>query len=293
VVAELSSFQLNFFTPKVSRALITNLTPNHLNWHKDFDEYAEAKLALIRHSDAAVLDCDSPLLRERIKDYSPYFAVSSSLSYRELKSRVRAEGYMTLDSRFILLNGEKYIDISRARRRENYNLKNYMLTAALTYGLCQRDAQEAVINKFGGLPHRSELVSEKDGIRYIDSSIDSTPERTLNTLRALEPDVAVILCGRGKGLSYEELACELPRLTRGACIMGDITDELTSIIRAKHPDYKLLFPTDTEEAVRNAVSLLPRGGTVILSPSATSFDRYKSFEERGDDFKRSVRSIKI
>ena len=110
VVAELSSFQLNFFTPKVSRALITNLSPNHLNWHKDFDEYAEAKLALIRHSDAAVLDCDSPLLRERIKDYGPFFAVSSSLSYRELSSRVRAEGYMTLDSRFILLNGEKYIN---------------------------------------------------------------------------------------------------------------------------------------------------------------------------------------
>ncbi len=292
VISELSSFQLNFFTPHTSRALITNLTPNHLNWHKDFREYAESKLALIEKSDAAVYDFDSPLLRDRMAKKPSFCAVSSALTYEELKECARAENYITFKNGFIIKNGERYIDISRARRCEEYNLKNYMLSTALTYGLCQRDAAATAINKFGGLPHRAELVSECNGIKYIDSSIDSTPERTLYTLGALEKEVAVILCGRGKGLSYDKLISELPRLTCGACIMGDIKEELSYELKERYPDYKIVFPVNMEDAVRKATELLPRGGTVLLSPSATSYDRYKSFEERGDDFKRAVMSFK-
>ena len=292
-VAELSSFQLNFFTPHTKRALITGITPNHLNWHRDFSEYAASKLRLIENSDAAAYDFDCAYTANRLSEKKLFAAVSSLLSYSELSHRCNAENYITLSGSTILRNGEKYIDISRAKRKERYHTKNFMLSSALTLDICTCLAQEEAIASFGGLAHRAELILERGGIRYINSSIDSTPERTLSTLLDMHGKNAVILCGRGKGLSYEGLVKRLSDLTAGVCLMGEITDEVLCELKRQCSSLPVLIAFDMNDALEKARTLLPCGGNIILSPSATSFDMYTSFEERGEDFRRAVKNTKV
>ncbi len=290
-VAELSSFQLSYMKPKSYSAVITNVTPNHLNWHKSLEEYVSAKENIIPNAERLTLDYDSELLVP-IAHKSNLFAVTSlSLSYGELARAVRADNYLTVSGNTVCLNGAPYFSTEGAARRENYNIRNYLLSAAATLGLTAPEAIEKVLRCFGGLAHRAQLIVKRDGISYINSSIDSSPERTLKTLRAISGKIAVIICGKGKGLSYDTLANELPELTVGAVLMGDIGDGIEELIKKKNENYSYKRADSMKDAVKLATSFVEGGGTVILSPAGTSFDKYKNFEERGCDFESAVYAL--
>ncbi len=286
VAAELSSFQLMHLIPKCRRAVITNITPNHLDWHKNINEYISAKLNAAKRCGGLVIDYDSKLLRINSSGYPLFCAVSSSIEYKDLKVHIDAENYVTLCGDTVYLNGNEYFSVKNAKKKESYSIKNYMLSAAAVIGDCDKESIERAVNTFCGLSHRAETVTTKNGITYIDSSIDSTPDRTLSTLSSLRGDVAVIIGGKGKGLSLKALADALPHLTVGACLMGEVGEELSELL-VEEPRYKIRHADNMTDAVKAASSLLTRGGTVILSPAATSFDKYKNFEQRGDDFKEN------
>ncbi len=283
-VAELSSFQLMDILPKSRRAVITNITPNHLDWHKDFEEYISAKLNIARNSDGLIIDYDSKILRKAVSEYKLFAAVSQKYRFHELKNLIHAENYITADNEAVYMNGIKYFSLKNVIRNESYNIKNFMLSSAAVIGEARPSAIEEAIRAFGGLPHRKETVCVRDGITYINSSIDSTPERTLNTLRCLSGRVSVIIGGRGKGLSLKRLAEELPHLTVGACLMGEVGQELSFMLK-DNTSYKTLTANNMKDAVKASASFLHGSGTVILSPAATSFDKYENFEKRGEDFK--------
>ena len=285
VSAELSSFQLMYCLPSSYRAIITNITPNHLNWHKSLDEYIGAKLNVIKHTDGYVADFDSELLSPILHTEMPFALISLAFGYRELKALVRAENYLTFANDTVYLNGEPYFSTDGALRREPYNLRNFMIAAGATLGIATKENIESSIANFSGLPHRAEIVTTHGGVTYINSSIDSSPERTLKTLRALKGRVAVIICGKGKNLSLTALAEELPTLTVGAVLMGDIGEELAALLNS---EYTTIKEKSMERAVAAATELLKGSGTVILSPAATSFDKYENFEERGRDFSAAV-----
>lgn len=291
VVAELSSFQLMYMKPYSSCAVITNLTPNHLNWHKSFTEYAEAKSNIIRNAERVVFDYDSELLRPLLSGVRPFAVTSLDFSYEELSKTVTAENYLTQKCDTVYLNGKPYFSTKLAKRKEPYNIRNYMLSAASTLGESSPEVIEKVICSFGGLPHRAELVLRRGNISYINSSIDSSPERTLKTLSALSGRVAVIICGIGKGLSVSELSHRLPELTVGAVFMGDVGNEVSEYLDKNKILYNYRLASNMINAVKEAEHLLSGCGTVILSPAATSFDNYKNFEERGNDFKRAVAEL--
>ncbi len=283
---ELSSFQLMNIAPNSRRAVITNITPNHLDWHKDMDEYISAKLNIAKNTEGLIIDYDSDILRKSVSDHNIFAAVSQIYSFNELKKLINAENYITTDKISVFLNGSEYFSLKNAIRKEKYNIKNFMLAASATIGDVKKESIENAINSFSGLSHRKEIVAHSNGITYIDSSIDSTPERTLNTLRSLSGNVAVIIGGRGKGISLKELAEELPKITVGACLMGEVGETLSELL-SENKKYKTVHAENMKDAVKLASSLLYGGGTVILSPAATSFDKYKNFEQRGEDFKRN------
>lgn len=290
VVSELSSFQLQYFAPRSFSAVITNVTPNHLNWHTSLSEYIQAKMNITRNARRITVDYDSELLRRALSKKKLFAAVSLELEHSKLRERCEADNYLTLRDDTVYLNGSPYFSISRAVRRESYNVRNYMLASAATLGIAAPSAITQTVESFGGLPHRAECIAKKDGISYINSSIDSTPERTLKTLRALRGDTAVIICGVGKGLSLSTLACELPRLTVGAVLMGEIGRELYELLSANNDGYRFAYTESMREAISSAEAYLTCGGNLVLSPSGTSFDNYKNFEQRGADFKNSVLS---
>lgn len=290
VVAELSSFQLQYLTPRSYSAVITNVTPNHLNWHTSIAEYTNAKLNILKNAERVTVDYDSELLREALPKERLFAAVSSERDYGELKKAVDAENYLTVRESTVYLNGSPYFSTLDAIRRESYNVKNYMLAAAATLGAVAPQAVTAILRDFRGLAHRAEQVASSQGFTYINSSIDSTPERTLKTLRALSGKTAVIICGMSKGLALDRLANELPSLTSGAVLMGDIGRGIYAILTDKARDYSFGYAENMRDAIALAESYLPSGGNVVLSPAGTSFDKYENFEMRGEDFRRSVLS---
>lgn len=291
-VVELSSFQLNFFSPKNSRVLLTNIKPNHLDWHKSLGEYISAKRNLLTGAKKITVDFDSPLAMNACEGLPLFCAVSEKYSFGALRALADAENYVTLKGSTVFLNGYPYFSTERAGRNESYAIKNYMLAAGTLTGICDAEAITEAVEAFRGLPHRAELIREIDGIRYYDSSIDSTPERMLKTLSGIKPPLCVIICGKGKGLSFERAAMELPSLTAGAVLMGEVGDELEKGISALGSSYTYKRAKNMTEAVNMASKLVTGGGAVVLSPAGTSFDAYKNFEERGDDFKKAVLSLK-
>ncbi len=290
VAAELSSFQLTYCKPRSKRAVITNIVPNHLDWHTDMDEYAEAKLAVANGTEGLIIDADSRLLTERV--HTPLFAaVSDTLDRAELSRILPAESYFTLDGRGrILLNGHPFADTSSFPRRERHNIKNFMLAAAATLGVASPEICSRVFTDFTGLCHRNEAICDVFGIRFYDSSIDTSPDRALATLSSYtEPPIAII-CGKSKGADYGELAKKLPTLTRGAIFMGEVGRAVMELLPTGYTRY--MACETMKDAVRRAFDMAREAGCdVVLCPAGTSYDKYASFEERGDDFKKEARAL--
>ncbi len=286
-VVELSSFQLMYTSPRLLRACITNITENHLNWHKGYTEYISAKENILKNARNAVYDFDSPDLCALMRGREVFAVSSVCKTEKALRASVKAENYLTLSGDYILLNGEKYISLQGAVRREEYNIRNYMSALAMSLGLHKREAAERAIRGFGGLMHRAETVYSADGIEYINSSIDTSPERTEKTLGSLSGRIAIILAGRTKGQSYDKLIPLIKQKCVGAVIMG----ELSEIISKSFGDFPAFIAEDMSSAVKYARALLVHGGKMLFSPSATSFDAYNSFEERGADFVSHVKGI--
>jgi UDP-N-acetylmuramoylalanine--D-glutamate ligase len=171
-----------------------------------------------------------------------------------------------------------------------------MTAIALTYGIAEKDAVLKVATTFGGVAHRLELVREKDGVKYYNSSIDSSPTRTIAALSTFNNKPTLIIGGRGKKTPYEGLAREL-YLRAGAVILTgetayEVSDALASVA-SEYPDSELriLREEDFAACVKLAESITPSGSAVVLSPAATSFDKFKNFAERGEVFRDLVKKL--
>lgn len=283
--AELSSFMLSYLNAHVRRAAITNITPNHLNWHKDLSEYIEAKLSLIKSSDESVLSADDAALEECLSTRGAFAVTSMRSSFDELKKRYKCHLYFTFNGDYILRNGELLVATSDIKKKEKHNIQNLMCAAALADGYCDSEDIRSVARTFEGLSHRAEFFLSHGGIDFINSSIDTTPSRTKSTLESLGRQVVLILCGRGKGASYEPLSVPLARYASHVVITGEDAEKMLGAL-APYADCR--YADGFDSAVELAIKLSSRGEAVLLSPAATSFDEFSSFEERGARFKSTV-----
>ena len=284
-VAELSSFQLTYARPRAVRAGITNVTPNHLNWHTSFDEYKNAKMSLIKSAKECVLSADDAVCEEYLRKSSAFGAFSTKIGYAEMKSRYSPSVIYTAEGGYLCRNGEPYIKICEITRREEYNLKNFMLALAMCDGYTDIETARRVAGGFTGLAHRCETVATYRGIRFIDSSIDTSPERCKCTLSSINGDAVIILGGRKKGLSLDPMVEILKNRVRCAVVMGECKSELADLLS---PHILCITADGMEDAVALAIGASEPGDSVILSPAATSYDAYSSYAERGDDFKKQV-----
>ncbi len=287
-VTELSSFMLRYMKPKSKRALITNITPNHLNWHADFEEYRAAKENILENAEERVLAYDCPLSRELSGRYPLFGVFSANKAYKDLKKELTAEVYATLEDGFFALNGERIFARKNFAPIGAHNEKNALAALALTHGFCDTGAVLDALRSFKGLPHRAQLVFEKDGIKYYDSSIDSSPLRTRSTLFAFDGRVTVILGGRDKGLDYSPLEDALKERAGAVILCGENAENLGKFIEEKGLAFPVFFADDYREAVRLARDI---GLDTVLSPASTSYDRFSDFKERGRDFLSSIKQV--
>jgi len=287
-VTELSSFMLRYLEPRSTRAAITNITPNHLDWHENINEYEHSKLSILKNATERVINFDSAPVRDAARSHE--FAVfSTDLPLNILQNEILADHYFTYEENIALRDGEPIISRSELPLSGIHNVKNMLLALGLVEGLVDRDRAKAALMSFKGLRHRCELVGEINGIKFYDSSIDSTPDRTRATLSSFSKTVTVILGGRDKNVPYEPLGEVLKHKARAVILLGENSERLKAFIKQKAPDVRVVCVDCMEAAVQVASEL---GADVVLSLASTSFDRYKSFEERGDDFAAAVRSLK-
>ena len=290
VVLELSSFQLHTMKKSASVSVVTNITPNHLDVHKSYEEYIEAKRNIYLHGDE-----DSVLVVNKTNDKS--FECKDTA-----KGKVRVFGYdgdcdVYCDGEAIYAFGKKLISKKDIKIPGEHNVQNYMTAIAATYPLYKEDAVLTVAKTFGGVPHRIEFVRELDGVRYYNSSIDSSPNRTINTLKVFDK-VILITGGKDKGIPYDEIGESLATKTKHIVLIGKtgpiIKKAFDNYVKKTGigKDITTEFCTTYEEAVECARKAARPGDTVLLSNASTSFDMFKNFEERGNLFKEIVNNLK-
>ncbi len=303
-VVELSSFQLQTMRKSPSRALITNVTPNHLNWHTDMDEYITAKCNICRHSGCEMLvaNAENDVTREIAKNSDlliTYFSSKKS-AYSEIvpffkencKAIYEKDGIIYLDDGKTSSPILKTEDIILPGR---HNVENYMSAIALTQGLVSPKTVRKVAETFKGVEHRLEFVREIGGVKYYNSSIDSSPTRTAAALGALKKAPIIICGGSEKGVPFDGLARDLCTRTKAVVLTGQSAPNILAEIE-KCPLYNrekltVKHVPDFKEAVLAARDLAESGDIVLLSPACASFDRFKDFAERGDYFKKIVEKI--
>lgn len=303
-IVELSSFQLMTFKKCPERALITNVTPNHLNWHTDMDEYIEAKCNIFMRGGCRhlVLNADNEVTREIARN-TDIDTVYFSSHKDEYKAIVHEHKWGSLaiyirDGYILASRGddeEKILDTKKILIPGRHNIENYMAAIGLTFGLVDNDVIENIATTFTGVRHRLELVRELDGVKYYNGSIDSSPTRTAAALSALNGDIVAICGGYDKNIPFDTLAVALANRARAVVLTGATMEKIYNEIE-KCPIYskeKLLVicEPDFDLAVKKAHEIAREGDSVILSPACASFDRFKNFEERGDRFCDLVRKL--
>lgn len=286
VVLELSSFQLHTMKKSPERAVITNLSPNHLDWHIDYQEYIDAKTNVYKamtRENCLVLNADNmdsmnllPIDNCEVKTFSR-----------------RGEGYVKLNGDTIMCNGESVLNICDIKIPGMHNVENYMAAICATEGLVTKDVIVNTAKTFGGVPHRIELVRTHKGVRYYNSSIDSSPNRTINTLNVFPEKVIMISGGKDKGIPYDEIGEPIADNVKTLILIGATADKIEEALKAtgRADEVKVIRVSAYPEAVETAYNEAKDGDVVLLSPASTSFDMFRNFEERGNLFKKLVMEL--
>lgn len=284
VVLELSSFQLEFMRQSPHVATITNVTPNHLDRHLTMEAYWAAKGQILNHQGAddwAVLNADDPWSRK----YQPKGQVR-----RFSLEDVNADA--TLDGTTLVLDGAPLLEANEIPLRGKHNVAN-VLCAALTASVSgvPRAAMIETARQFRGVAHRLEIVTEHAGVRYVNDSIATSPERSIAALRSYDEPVVLIAGGRDKHLPMEEWAQTIGRTCRHVVLMGEMDGLVQRALEAARVNVPTSRARDMAEAVAQAKAAAQPGDVVLLSPGGTSYDAYRDFEERGRDFARWARAL--
>lgn len=282
-VVELSSFQLMTMKQSPTVAVITNLAPNHLDIHTSMEEYVEAKTNLYRHGTGrVVLNLDNDITR----------TLGESLGDRVSWFSRKENAHVCLRDHVIYRGETPVLNIDDIRIPGMHNVENYMAAIAAVEGMVSDDVIRFVAKNFAGVAHRMELVREKDGVRYYNDSIASSPTRTIAGLRAFNRKVILIAGGKDKGVPFDDLGPAAVEFCKAVVLNGPtmerIRDAIVSAPGYSEKDLPVYRCESFEAAVETAHKIAQEGDIVTLSPACTSFDRFKNFAERGLYFKKLV-----
>ena len=291
-VLELSSFQLETIAHFEARiAACLNVTPDHLDRHRTFENYVAAKARLFQTQssfDRAALNYDDPICRKYARETKAEIFWFSS-------SQPVPQGVAMEDSK-LLYCGEPFADRSQIKLRGLHNVENVM-AASLMAHLAGADLEDLgpAIETFPGVEHRIELVRESDGVAYYNDSKATNVDAALKAIAAFEGNLWIILGGKDKGSDYRPLRQPLSERAKGALLIGappPYPYAAAPIIQeALHGALPVLNCGTLNEALRYARQHAEPGDVVLLAPACASFDQFQSYEERGNKFKQLVAEL--
>lgn len=295
-VVELSSFQLISMRKSPAIAVVTNLAPNHLDIHKDMQEYIDAKKNIVLHQNAfgkAVLNLDNDISNS-------FEAYTRGQTFKFSRQQKVANGAYCSANGTIIMNeyGQETVimDAADIKIPGLHNIENYLAAITAVWGMVSADTIRKVATTFNGVEHRAELVRELDGVRYYNDAIGTSPTRTVKgTLSLYDRKIILIAGGYDKHLSYDEMGAVIPEKVKVLILFGATADKIEAATKAA-PAYQdgqplILRVNNMEEAVQAARSHAVSGDIVSMSPASASFDMYKNFAEKGLHFKRLVNEL--
>ncbi|MCI8833591.1 MAG: UDP-N-acetylmuramoyl-L-alanine--D-glutamate ligase [Clostridia bacterium] len=294
VVLEMSSFQLMGMEISPQISVITNISPNHLNIHKDYEEYIEAKKNILKNQDnngVIVLNYDNEITRE--------FENEANGKVRFFSSKEKLSDGIILDDGIIKECKDKVrrhiLDTKNIKLRGNHNYENACAAIAATSGLVDVDTQIDVISNFVGVEHRLELVKEIDGVKWYNDSIGTSPTRTMAGLHSFDEYIILIAGGYDKHLDYKPLAKPILERVKTLILMGQTADKIFYAVKEEaeiqNKQIEIYVCDSLEDTVKMAHKVAKKGEIVLFSPASASFDLFKNFAERGKKFKELVNRI--
>lgn len=287
VVVELSSFQLMTMERSAPVAVVTNVTPNHLDIHRGMDEYIAAKANVFVHQGAegcVVLNADNDVTRSFER------GAKGEVRWFSLEKKVENGAYFDGEWLAAVEGGaeRKLVRADEIKVPGMHNVANYLTAICAVRGIVGDDAVRKVAREFGGVEHRIEFVREVDGVRYYNDSIASSPTRTIAGLKSFSQKVVLIAGGYDKHIPFEPLAVELPAHVKTLVLCGATADKIEAAARAVEGCPPIVRADGFEQAVLAARDAASDGDVVLMSPACASFDLFKNFAERGEKFKNIV-----
>ena len=295
VVLELSSFQLMEMNVSPSISVITNITPNHLNIHKDYEEYIEAKKNIFKYQDEngiLILNYDNEITRDCGKE-----AIGKVIYFSSQEK---------LENGFIVDNGvikecedgvRKHImECKEAKLRGVHNYQNICTALAATKTLVDTEKAVEIIKDFNAVEHRLEFVRETNGIKWYNDSASSSPTRTISGINAFEGENIILIAGGyDKNLDYTPLAKPVVDNVKSLILMGQtankIFDAVTIEMERQNKMVKIYMCDSLQEVIDTARRIANSGDTVLFSPGSASFDMFKNAYDRGNQYKNLIHKL--
>ena len=294
VVLELSSFQLHSMYCRPHVAVITNVSPNHLDIHPSYEDYQAAKKQIFLNQgedDVLVVNADNDITRAMADE------AKGERRFFSRRERVENGCFFADDAVWRAENGAvtRLLGVEDILLPGMHNVENYMAAFAATRGLVSDETCRKVAGSFRGVAHRLEMIRTLRGVTYCNDSIASSPTRTIAGLHALRLKPILIAGGYDKHIPFDGLGTEICRCVKELFLTGFTADKIAAAVTAS-PEYdperlKIHIIDDFREAVLSASAAAEEGDLVMLSPACASFDKFKNFEERGNTFRRIVEEL--
>ena len=293
-VVELSSFQLMSMLQSPNVAVFTNLSPNHLDYHHTMEEYTAAKLNIFSHQgegDRAVFNFDNDITRSLAKT-APAEVMLFSRKQRLEEGVYLRDGAIWLTNK---MGSREVLPLSDIQLPGAHNIENYMAAIAAVDGIVPDKCVRAVAQRFTGVEHRIELVREKDGVKYYNDSIGTSPTRTMACLDSFDQKLILIAGGYDKGVPFTQLGVEMVKKVKTLILTGATAPAIRKAVEEAEgyadSGLTIIETADLPAAVAAAQSAAVSGDVVVLSPACAAFDQFKNFMERGKVFKELVNAL--
>ncbi len=289
-IIEMSSFQLSGIKPPSVRAMITNISENHLDFHENMNEYINAKLNIFPNCKEKIICFDDKTLTERLTNEQFYASYSMHHTQDEVRKNLCVEICTTIEDGYIKINKEKIIKVKDIKNQNPYHIQNFMAAMTLCWGNYDKKAIYDIASSFYGLSHRCETVGTYNGVKFIDSTIDTTPTRTLTTLSSMKEPVILLLGGKSKNLNYDILWSTVKEKAKSVVIYGENRNQLyASFKRCVDSQLDVKIFNNLYSAVKHAKSIAKSTDTVLLSPASSSYDEFDNYEQKAAAYKKYIK----
>lgn len=306
IVVELSSFQLMTMKSSPNVSVITNIYPDHLNYHRSLDEYIDAKSNIFMHQkkgDILVLNADDTTTNRFLQNIEDnyienvvrYFSVTNNVN----NGTFLKDGYIVSNILTEKNCEERVVKISDVKLIGIHNLANIAAAVSCIIDICGIKPIQKVASSFAGVEHRLEMFKILNGVKWYNDSIGTSPASTIAGLKSFDNKIIHIAGGSDKNIPYDEVGKYILQKVKTLLLVGDTSEKIKKAVLSEAKKQKLksdqycdihIFDT-LDQCVDYAYKIAKPGDCVLMSPASASFDKYKNFEERGKYFKELVNKL--